>query len=233
MCLSLMMIAACAMPEALPQGPPQPAPQSAPYRALGTEPFWSLTIDPRTMRFEAAGRPMVSMPTPRVINGIAGPIYQSRRLNVNIVHTPCSDGMSDTRYADTVTVRVDGRTYQGCGGERSVAAPQPSLVTGEWRVLSVARRPAAPRATISFAGNRVSGHAGCNRFGGSFELRRTRLEVGPLAVTKMACAGPGMGQEAALLDLLARELTVSSQGRRLVLTARTGRSIVLERIGRR
>ena len=69
--------------------------QGAPYKALGTEPFWALTIDARTMRLESPDRAPVTVPTPRVIHGFAGEIYQTRRMNVNIVHKPCSDGMSD------------------------------------------------------------------------------------------------------------------------------------------
>src|SRR4051812_30342992 len=90
--------------------------QNAPYRALGTEPFWSLTIDVRTMKFEAPGQHSVTVPTPRVIHGFAGEIYQTRRIGVNTVHKACSDGMSDRSYPDTVQVTVDGKRYTGCGG---------------------------------------------------------------------------------------------------------------------
>ena len=45
-----------------------------------------------------------------------GEIYRTQRLEVNIVHRQCSDGMSDRSYPDTVDVRVDGRQrYRGCG----------------------------------------------------------------------------------------------------------------------
>jgi uncharacterized membrane protein len=58
----------------------------------------------------------VAQPTPRVIVGFAGEIYQTRRLRVNIVHAECSDGMSDRTYRDKVQVDVDGHHYEGCGG---------------------------------------------------------------------------------------------------------------------
>jgi uncharacterized membrane protein len=51
-----------------------------------------------------------------VIHGIAGEIYQTPRINVNIVHGTCSDGMSDRTYPDKVQVTVDGRRFNGCGG---------------------------------------------------------------------------------------------------------------------
>ena len=44
----------------------------------------------------------------RPIIGIAGEIYQTTRLNVNIVHARCSDGMSDRVYPDKVQVSADG-----------------------------------------------------------------------------------------------------------------------------
>ena len=91
-------------------------PGIAPYRALGTEPFWGLSIGARNMTFTQPDAPPVIQPTPRVIIGIAGEIYQTPRINVNIVHGRCSDGMSDRTYPDKVQVTVDGRRFNGCGG---------------------------------------------------------------------------------------------------------------------
>ena len=114
-----------------PQGyPPQqypdpgyPVPPGAnDYRASGTEPFWDLTIG-RDMVFNDRGTGVtVTQPTPQVISGVAGEIYRTQRLEVNITHSRCNDGMSDRNYPDTVQVYVDGRLYRGCGG---VAANDP------------------------------------------------------------------------------------------------------------
>ena len=114
-----------------PQGyPPQqypepgyPVPPGAnDYRASGTEPFWDLTIG-RDMVFNDRGTGLtVTQPTPQVISGVAGEIYRTQRLEVNITHSLCNDGMSDRNYPDTVQVHVDGRLYRGCGG---VAANDP------------------------------------------------------------------------------------------------------------
>ncbi len=91
--------------------PPPPA-----YRAVGTEPFWGLAIDARNLTFTQPDAAPVIQPTPRVIIGFAGEIYQTPRINVNIVHVSCSDGMSDRVYPDKVQVTVDGRQFNGCGG---------------------------------------------------------------------------------------------------------------------
>jgi uncharacterized membrane protein len=110
------MLSAC-----LPAPPPPPITPNPPggtYRAQGTEPFWDLTIDERQMVFTDRGNSAVPVaaPTPRVIVGVAGEIYQTPRLSVNIVHARCSDGMSDRVYPDKVQITVDGRQFNGCGG---------------------------------------------------------------------------------------------------------------------
>ena len=92
-----------------------PAPSTA-YRANGTEPFWSLTIDDRSIAFSRPEEQPIVQPKPKVIIGFAGEIYQTLRINVNIVHTKCSDGMSDRIYPDKVQVTVDGQRFNGCGG---------------------------------------------------------------------------------------------------------------------
>ena len=93
--------------------PPEPA---LAYHALGTEPFWSLTIDQRELVFPRPEAQPVLQPRQKVIVGFAGEIYRTPRLIVNIVHAKCSDGMSDRTYPDKVQVDVDGRRFEGCGG---------------------------------------------------------------------------------------------------------------------
>jgi heat shock protein HslJ/uncharacterized membrane protein len=100
--------------------PTYPAPGNATdatsYRAIGTEPFWDLEIGRDLIFTDRGNNVSVSDPTPTPINGVAGEIYRTQRLEVNIVHRQCSDGMSDRSYPDTVDVRVDGRQrYRGCG----------------------------------------------------------------------------------------------------------------------
>ena len=87
------------------------------YRAVGTEPFWDLEIGRELIFTDRGNNVSVSQSAPQPIQGTAGPIYRTNRLEVNIVHRQCSDGMSDRSYPDTVDVRVDGRQrYRGCGG---------------------------------------------------------------------------------------------------------------------
>ena len=83
----------------------------------------------------------IVQPTPRPIIGVAGEIYQTPRLNVNIVHARCSDGMSDRVYPDKVQVTADGRRFEGCGGEAVVPA---ALAGTNWRVAAINGRATPP-----------------------------------------------------------------------------------------
>jgi uncharacterized membrane protein len=95
---------------------PLPPPPPPPYHAVGTEPFWNLLMDEHNLTFTQPDAQPILQPTPAVIHGFAGEIYQTPRINVNIVHGRCSDGMSDRVYPDKVQVTVDGRRFNGCGG---------------------------------------------------------------------------------------------------------------------
>ena len=111
-----LLISGCG---AYPPPPPvTPNPPGGAYHAVGTEPFWDLTINETQMVFTDRGtNESVTQPTPPVIVGIAGEIYTAPQLHVNIVHSgKCSDGMSDRTYPDKVQVDALGKRYEGCGG---------------------------------------------------------------------------------------------------------------------
>lgn len=94
--------------------PPAPA---ADYRAIGTEPFWDLSFAPQLVFTDRGNGVIVAEPLPRPIGGKAGTTYRGRRIIVTITPGPCSDGMSDRVYPDSVLVQVDGQPYRGCGAE--------------------------------------------------------------------------------------------------------------------
>lgn len=204
--------------------------QAAPYRAVGTEPFWSLTIDPHWMKFEAPGQRSVTVATPRVIHGFAGEIYQTRRIGVNTVHKSCSDGMSDRTYPDTVQVTVDGRQYKGCGGMAAVEAPRSGL-DGSWRIETIAGRPAVrgTNVTVTFNGARMNGNTGCNAFSGSYRFDRGFLTAGPLITTRRACTRFTNRQEQSLLALFGQRLSVTSMRNGNLRLTGNGGSLLLVR----
>ena len=205
--------------------------QTAPYRAAGTEPFWSLTIDAHWMKFEAPGQRSVTVATPKVIHGFAGEIYQTRRIGVNAVHKPCRDGMSDRTYPDTVQVTVDGRQYQGCGGTGAVIEAPRSDLDGSWRIDTIAGRPIVrgTSVTVAFNGARMNGNTGCNAFSGAYRFDRGFLTAGPLITTKRACTRFTNRQEQSLLGLLGQRMSVTSMRNGNLRLSGAGGSLVLVR----
>jgi heat shock protein HslJ len=140
--------------------------------------------------------------------------------------------MSDRQFPERVMVTVGRRTVRGCGGEPIAAPARVPVIEGKWRIETVdghALRGGRP-ATISFAGERISGNSGCNAFGGSFRLVRDVLTAGPMISTKMACPGMPMVEEQAILRLLAQPLTVTgNRDGKLILSAGGARTMVLSR----
>lgn len=202
-----------------------------PYRALGTEPFWSLTIDGSRIRYQPASGRVVTVARPRPIVGFNGERYVTRGMTVDITHVECSDGMSDRTFHDTVRLTVNGRTLKGCGGDvLSQRPPQASLLEGDWTIQSIAGRPPVTRSDprVTFNGARVNGSTGCNNFNGGFRFERGRLTAGPLATTRRGCVGPVNAQEQKLLKLFGQPLSVSrNRNGKLVMTARGGETLVL------
>ena len=199
-----------------------PPPSSAPYRAVGQEPGWSLIIDERDITFIPANGPPVRQPRPQVINGFAGEIYQTPRIGVNVVHAACTDVMSGQVYRDRVQVDVDGKRFDGCGGD--AAAPD-GLANTNWRIMAVNGRPTPSRGQyyLQFEPERVTVRFGCNGMGGGYSENGNVLTVGPLAATRMFCPEPAMSFENQGGAILAQPLTVSSNGDQMKLSNTVGR----------
>jgi uncharacterized membrane protein len=111
--LTLLLLAACAT---------VPAAENETYHALGTEPFWSITIANGRMTFEAPEE-RFSVPAPRGQELGDGRIWETRRITLQASNQQCSDGMSDNSYPQTVRAVVDGRTLNGCGGPPTPTDP--------------------------------------------------------------------------------------------------------------
>lgn len=100
-----------------------------------------------------------------------------------------------------------------------VAAPTP---TGTWlRALTAAKQT----VTFDAAEGRVSGSAGCNRFTGSYTVSGSRISLGPLGTTMMACPEPVMRAEQTFLARLdaAETFRVSADGSTLTLVGSEGK----------
>ena len=240
--LSALALTACTTYPAGPapyppgNGPGPVFPDGVMYRATGTEPFWSLDIGRDIVFVDHGNNIRVAQPTPRPINGVAGEIYQTPRIDANIVHAPCSDGMSDRTYPDQVQVTVDGRQYRGCGaaidwygwnGEGNPNLPAggigaTALAGSNWRVSAVNGRP-TPMGEyfMNFgADGRLSAKLGCNGLGAGYTQTDAALSVGTIMATRMAC--PEMRFENEGSAILAQPLTVSGYGNQVTLTSSAG-----------
>ena len=63
-----------------------------------------------------------------------------------------------------------------------------SLAGSEWQVRDFAGEAVAGEAWIAFkADGMVAGHSGCNRFNGGYTESPGKIDVGRLAMTRMAC----------------------------------------------
>ncbi|GAA0334029.1 hypothetical protein GCM10009087_50350 [Sphingomonas oligophenolica] len=228
-----MKFALALCPALLLAAPAFAAPGDAPYRALGTEPGWTLSIDHGLIRYVGDyGRTRVITAAPEARPSFNGRRYVTPRITIDITRGECSDGMSNRTYPERVMVTVGRRTVRGCGGTPIVAPARMPVLEGKWRIETIdghALRGGRP-ATISFAGERISGNGGCNAFGGSFRLVRGVLTAGPMISTKMACPGMPMVEEQAIMRLLGQPLTVSaSRDGKLILSAGGPRTMVLSR----
>lgn len=103
-----------------PESPPPPiAPRSKidQYRAIGTEPFWSVTITGSTALLDRPDRSPLRYDVTRNSNDRAVR-YLGDGFAMTLTPGPCSDGMSDSIWSDQVAVAFGEGTLKGCGGAR-------------------------------------------------------------------------------------------------------------------
>ena len=205
-------------------GPVQAPPPGA-YLATGHSPEWNLVIDDRNIAFFVRGADEVVQPTPPVIVGFAGEIYRTPRINVNIVHAPCTDTITGRPYGDQVQVDVNGRRYSGCGGEPRSLGQSPALAGTSWRVVAINGRPtpAAGPYTMNFEANRLGARFGCNSIGASYVQRGHELDSSQAISTRMACAEPAMSFETQGSAILNRPMDIDWNGNVLTLSNVAGR----------
>lgn len=219
-----LSLAACAT---LPDAPPVAVAPTT-YKALGTEPFWSLAIEGERMVFTLAGEHHVFGASAVSRPSFNGWRHVSKTITADVTFAQCSEGMSDRTYKDTVTVMVGKETYKGCGGG---VLPPASLERTVWRIASIngAAISADQGASVSFGDGRMSGTVGCNRLGSDYTFAAGKLGFGPVMSTRMACQEPLTSHEYALVSLLGASPSTSfTNNGALVLTDKDGRKVILE-----
>jgi copper homeostasis protein (lipoprotein) len=87
--------------------------------------------------------------------------------------------------------------------------------------VQVADRQREPHLIFNASEARLSGHGGCNRVTGSFEVDGDRLKIGPMAATRMACPD-GMEQEQRFLQAVQKVATYRIRGSHLEMMDASG-----------
>lgn len=103
------------------QPAPAPALPAPDYRAIGTEPFWAVTVRGTTATLERPDHTPVRFAVVRDVEERAIR-YSGEGFAMTINDGPCSDGMSDALWSDRVAVAFRDGVLKGCGGERDEGA---------------------------------------------------------------------------------------------------------------
>jgi len=118
-------------------------------------------------------------------------------------------------------------TLVSCGG----AARDP-LDGTSWVLISFGATSPLPGTslTLSFQGGQTGGSAGCNSYGGSYQVAGDKIEIGPIAITEMACLEPQgvMEQETAFVQFLQAGQRFQIQDGELSIFGPDGAALVFE-----
>jgi len=134
----ILSLTACSEPAPEPASAPAPVTVPAilagvdlgqPVQALGTEPFWSVEITPSTLTYSSPEGPPRSGPNSGpVVQGTTA-VYAStlddQPIEVTLIATECSDGMSDRTYPLTAMVKLGETTLNGCAATRAALEAMP------------------------------------------------------------------------------------------------------------
>ena len=125
--------------DAKPQSAPEPQAAATlgdvdlgkPVRALGTEPFWGVEITPDALIYTRVDQPTQRAPNHgATVQGTVATFASStnlnKALNVVLIATECSDGMSDRTYPLTAKVEIGDDTLTGCAAPASMLTAQPA-----------------------------------------------------------------------------------------------------------
>ena len=127
-------------------------------------------------------------------------------------------------------VVVDSVEHVSPGATCDKPMSRATLENTYWKLLEVGGSPARvaeniaePHLLLHPAQKQAGGSAGCNSFGGPYQLSGDSLHLGPLIATLRACLDPEMNrQEHAFLNALGETRTWQVTGDTLTLAGETG-----------
>lgn len=124
-----------------------------------------------------------------------------------------------------------GLTLLAACATKEPAAPKGFTLEGtDWTLTRVGAATVAAAAgarapNLKLAERRAGGFAGCNRFGGAYEVAGTSLRFGPMVATRMACMSGGE-LEQSYLDSLVAVRGWQIAGNRLTLVSAGGAALL-------
>jgi len=100
-----------------------------------------------------------------------------------------------------------------------------------WELESLTGDDVLPGTTITlkFSGDQVSGSAGCNQYGGSYQAGENSLSIGDVFSTEMGCLEPAgiLEQETAYLTALRTAATYQITADRLEIFDKAGAQVLV------
>lgn len=184
----------------------------APYHARGNEPAWDMTSEGEKLVLKTDHGKNIINATPigdtqagttRIITAHS----EAGMIHAAINTTPCLNNMSGERYADQVTVTLNGQTLSGCGGENLIRE-----VVWRLRAINDEPLPEDTQASIFLGSDgRIGGNSGCNVYSGQYTLEDGVLNVSEnLVMTRRACVDSAlMALEQRLMQLLPEMTSLS------------------------
>jgi uncharacterized membrane protein len=179
----IQLVALLALAQA--QGFALPRPDtSTPFHAMGTEPFWGVSVENGRIVYDPAGRQGLAVPAPARQDRPRGYRWQTPRITVEVTNEVCGDGMSMRVYPVDVKVLVNGERLLGCGGYEH----RGTLANSSWQIVNVTfDAVGGPAYRLDFTGDRINAHIGCNRFSAPYTRNADgNLRVGPLSFMRGA-----------------------------------------------
>jgi hypothetical protein len=164
-----------------------------PLQARGEAPGWRLTVTPGRIVFATDDEAVF---VSEVNAGAAVPRQgriAGQRIVVDTSLQPCA--LSSGAFSQTVRVTVDGRAFNGCGGEQS---REVSVATGTWTILSVNGRPTPVVGAFDarFDRRQLTLRLGCGQLTAPYTLAGRVLSAGTVSKSAAPCADPSFEQGA-------------------------------------
>ncbi|HXW50806.1 MAG TPA: META domain-containing protein [Candidatus Acidoferrales bacterium] len=126
---------------------------------------------------------------------------------------------------------ADGKPIPGPGNVLAQVVTALPLEGTEWSLTAIrtrayAAQPGERAASLTFEGGHLSGSAGCNRMGGTYQRSGANgLTLSQLVTTRMMCDQHAMEAEGLFTQALASVRSFAVEGRMLVLFDKSGATV--------